>query len=80
MPYYVASRHRRQPKPIARNYAPGEVWLLGRPEVGRRMSLLSRDGARSMLTSSIVRVLERAGHVYVQTRGSLYRLEAGELE
>jgi hypothetical protein len=55
------------------------MWLVGRPQVGGRMALMTRDGERSVLTSTIQRVFEGDdAAVYVETRGSVYQLQPGE--
>lgn len=75
MGFYVTTRLTNAPAPQRRAFAPRTVWLIGKPAVGRSMSLVDTDG-QSMVTSRIQRILRGSpGSLYVQTNNSLYQLE-----
>ena len=78
MAFYVTTRLSNVPAPQRRAFAPRTVWLIGKPTVGRSMSLVDTDG-QSLVTSRIQRILRGGpGSLYVQTNNSLYQLERAQ--
>lgn len=78
MAFYVTTRlHNDSLPPQREAYAPRTVWLLGRPQIGRPMALISAEG-HSLVTSRIQRIMHgtTTDSLYVQTHNSLYQLES----
>lgn len=81
MAFYIDTRIQRSAVSRARRKYPAcTMWLIGRPRVGAPMTLVSQRG-HSMVTSTIVRILDEASHdddrLFVETNNSVYCLRRG---